>query len=99
MSHGPEVVHWAAVRVGTGERFEAFARPRKPLYSRTPEYLEVSAEKLLAAEPVADAVARWRAFGREGDVFAGWGQFTRKLLAHEGERLEARLEYPVVAMG
>src|SRR6478735_3671399 len=30
-NHPPEVVHWAAVRPATGERFEAYVTPSRPL--------------------------------------------------------------------
>jgi DTW domain-containing protein YfiP len=95
-AHAPEVVHWVAVRVATGERFEAFVRPRTPLHPCIPGYLEVSAEQLLSGASVEAALSQWRAFAREDDVYAGWGQFSRRLLFQEGAQLESWVDYRVV---
>ena len=79
-----ELVLLVAVRPSTGERFEAFLAPRRPLGPEVPTWLEVPAERLLSGEPVAQALARFEAFLRPGDLFCSWGPFALGLLKVEG---------------
>jgi DTW domain-containing protein YfiP len=83
---GPaELVHLVAHRPATGDRFVGIAAPRHPLSRVAPRHLELPAETLLAGDAVADVLARWRAFRRDGDVLAVWGKHTIALLRAEGE--------------
>lgn len=80
----PELVQLVAVRMSSGERFEAVIAPRRPLVASTPHHLEVPAEVLLFGESLASALARFRQFLRPGDVCAVWGPFAAGLLEGEG---------------
>ena len=79
-----ELVQLAAVRIATGERFEAVVAPRRPLGPNVALHLELSAARLLGGEPVAEALARFEAFLRPGDLFCGWGTYAAGLLRAEG---------------
>jgi len=79
-----ELVRLVAERVATGERFEAVLAPRRPLGPGVPAHLELPAERLLAGEPVAAALARLEAFLRPSDLFCAWGPYVMRLLAAEG---------------
>lgn len=83
----PELVELAAERVATGERFRKLLRPVRPLGPRVPSHLDVTAERILSAEPREDVFAAWRSFVREDDLFIGWGRFCGDLLAREGHAL------------
>jgi len=69
-----ELLHLVAQRALGAERFEAVLAPRTPLGPNTTLYLELPAERLLAGEPVAQALARLRAFLRPDDLLCGWGR-------------------------
>lgn len=75
-----ELLHLVAHRCG-GETFEALIRPDEALDASAPFHAELSSEEILAGESRGSALARWRAFLREGDVLAGWGYFTHALVA------------------
>ncbi|MBL0278086.1 MAG: DTW domain-containing protein [Anaeromyxobacter sp.] len=79
-----ELIQLSAARPLTGERFEAFLAPRRPLGPGVPTHLEVEAGLLLGGEPVARALARFEAFLRPGDLFCGWGPYALGLLRAEG---------------
>jgi hypothetical protein len=78
-----ELVQLAAVRPVTGERFEALVAPRRPLGPGVAVRLELPEARLLAGEPVAEALARFEAFLRPGDLFCGWGPYAMSLLRAE----------------
>lgn len=80
----PELVHLAALRPSTRERFEAFIAPGRPLSESTPRHLELPAERLLEGEELGAALARWRRFLGPEATLAAWGPFTRQLLAAAG---------------
>ncbi len=79
-----ELIQLAALRPATGERFEALVAPRRPLGPSVAVHLEVPEARLLAGEPVAEALARFQAFLRPGDLFCGWGPYAAGLLRAEG---------------
>lgn len=79
-----ELVQLLAVRVASGERFEAVVAPRRPLGPSVPAHLELPAARLLGGEPVAAALARLEAFLRPGDLLCGWGPYAVGLLRAEG---------------
>ncbi|WP_437666190.1 DTW domain-containing protein [Sorangium sp. So ce1182] len=78
-----ELVHLVACRP-SGERFEAFLRPRRPLGPSVAHQLEVPAHRLLDGEEAGAALARFRAFVGHDSVLGAWGSFTVDLLAQEG---------------
>ncbi|MBX5482562.1 MAG: DTW domain-containing protein [Myxococcaceae bacterium] len=80
-----ELLHLVASRPSTGERFEALMRPGAELAPSAPHHLELDAQEILAGEPRDVALARWRAFLRTGDVFAGWGYYAWALIKPELE--------------
>lgn len=82
----PELVELAAERVDTGERFRKLLRPVRPLGPRVPSHLDVTAERILAAEPREEVFRAWKEFVREDDLFIGWGGFCADLLGREGHR-------------
>jgi DTW domain-containing protein len=79
-----ELIQLVAVRPSTGERFEALLAPRRPLGPQVATHLELPAARLLAGEPVASGLARFRDFVRPTDLFCGWGPYAHGLLAAEG---------------
>lgn len=91
-----ELVHLVAVRLATGERFEAVVAPRAPLCPATPFHTELSIEQLRGGEGAASFLARWREFLRAGDVLVAWGTHSLRLLegagaAPAGVRIDLRL--------
>jgi hypothetical protein len=80
----PEIVHWAAERLSTGERFEAFVSPRMPLAPAFSHHTGLPPERLLNAEPFRVFAERWSAFVRDTDVLCGWGLFSVTLLQQRG---------------
>jgi DTW domain-containing protein YfiP len=80
----PEIVHWLAERVATGERFEAVMMPRGSLSPSTPSHIRLAAEILHAGETFAAFLNRWRAFIRPTDLLLSWGHFALATLAGEG---------------
>ncbi|WP_437626151.1 DTW domain-containing protein [Sorangium sp. So ce1151] len=78
-----ELVHLVACRP-SGERFEAFLRPRRPLGPSVAHQLEVPEHRLLDGEEAGAALARFRAFVGHDSVLGAWGSFTVDLLAQEG---------------
>jgi DTW domain-containing protein YfiP len=79
-----ELVQWVAVRVATGERFEAFAAPRNPLAPNTPAHLEVQAASLLTGESLEQLFQRWRRFVRDDDIICSWGRYASALFVASG---------------
>jgi hypothetical protein len=90
-----EVVHWAAERVGTGERFEALIAPRRALSPSFSAHTRITPEQVIGGESFAAFVARWSAFCRPNDLLLGWGFYASERLAAEGvpvpERMDLRL--------
>lgn len=85
----PELVQLVARRLATGEHFHAIIAPRRALVPSTPYHLELDAERLLAGEEVATALARWRAFVRPADLLCAWGYYTTTLLWGAGDQQRA----------
>jgi DTW domain-containing protein YfiP len=98
LGEGSEIVHFAAERVATGERFEAFVAPRRPLSPSFAHHTGVEPERVLSGETWQEFLERWRAFARPNDLIGGWGHFWAEALRREGVslpgivdlRLEAR---------
>jgi DTW domain-containing protein YfiP len=81
----PELLHIVAQRVATGELFEAFIRPRRPLGPNVPFQVKLTAEQLLAGESVPAFLERWQRWLQPEDVLCGWGLFTRQKLLEESD--------------
>lgn len=79
-----ELTHVCAVRLATGERFEAIVRPRGALAPHTARHLELDERAILDGLDHDALLAAWRAFAREQDVLAIWGSFTPRVLAEAG---------------
>jgi hypothetical protein len=79
-----ELIQLTAERVATGERYEAVVAPRRPLGPSVALHLELPEARLLAGEPVAEALARFEAFLRPADLLCGWGPYALGLLRAEG---------------
>ncbi|HSN16461.1 MAG TPA: DTW domain-containing protein [Anaeromyxobacteraceae bacterium] len=75
-----ELVQLVALRPSTGERFEAVVTPRRPLGPGVALLLELPEARFLAGEPLAEALARFEAFLRPGDLLCGWGPYAISLL-------------------
>lgn len=80
----PELLQLTAVRPATGEVFQAFAAPRRPLAPSAAHHLEVPPSLLEAGRPIGGVVADWSRFCRPDDRLVGWGGFSWELLAREG---------------
>ncbi|MBS2026336.1 MAG: DTW domain-containing protein [Deltaproteobacteria bacterium] len=78
--HPAELVHLAAIRAATGERFEAVLAPRRPLAESTPHHVRLPRETLLTGDSIDAVRARWAAFLRPDDLLATWGFFSLELL-------------------
>ena len=83
-------VQWVAARHGTAERFESIFRPAVPiLHGRS---RDLCLKGVVARESLAEALARWRAFSRPGDVPATWAQHPIATLEQQGIILPASLD-------
>lgn len=92
-----EVVHLVLERLASGERFEAFIAPRRPLSPSFAHHTGIASERVLGAEPFDAFLERFRAFVRPRDVLAGWGYFWSEALAREGVALPEQLDLRLVA--
>jgi DTW domain-containing protein YfiP len=90
--HAPEVVHWAAVRPATGERFEAYIAPRGPLAPSFEAHSRLVADRICGGEAREDFARRLNAFLRPDDVLASWGFYASELLRAEGVSIPPRLD-------
>jgi DTW domain-containing protein YfiP len=91
-SHPPEIVHWAAVRPATGERFEAYVAPSGPLAPSFEAHSRLIAGRIHDGEARADFAHRLSAFLRPDDVLASWGFYASDLLRAEGVAIPSRLD-------
>lgn len=90
--HPPEVVHWAAVRVASGERFEAHVAPSGPLAPSFELHSLLQADQIRGGEPRAEFLQRLSRFFRPDDVLVSWGFYASELLRAEGLALPPRLD-------
>jgi len=91
-THLPEVVHWAAVRPATGERFEAYVAPSGPLAPSFEAHSRLVAAQILRGESRVDFARRLNAFLRPDDVLVSWGFYASELLRSEGIAVPPRLD-------
>jgi DTW domain-containing protein YfiP len=88
----PELVHFAAERVLTGERFEAFIAPRRPFAPMFTYHTHIPRELVLGGESWPSFCERWARFVEPGDVLCGWGYYASELLRVEGASVPERLD-------
>jgi len=91
-ARAPEIVHWAAIRPATGERFEAFVATEGPLAPSFELHSRLLASAVANGEPRAAFLARFAAFLLPNDVLACWGFYASELLRGEGLELPQRLD-------
>ena len=91
-THVPEVVHWAAVRPATGERFEAYVVPTGPLAPSFEAHSRLVAERIVAGLSRAEFAPRLADFLRPEDVLGSWGFYASELLRAEGMAIPPRLD-------
>lgn len=82
-----ELVHWLAVRIAIGERFEAIVAPRGPLAPSTSFHTGLTAEQLAAGTTRDALLAGFAAFLRPTDVACAWGHFGARLFLDSGGAL------------
>jgi DTW domain-containing protein YfiP len=80
----PEIVHFVACRLATGELYEAVVAPRRTLAPKTPKHVELTAERLLAGGTVEDWRRSWSAFSRPDDILVQWGGYYARLASEDG---------------
>jgi DTW domain-containing protein YfiP len=90
--HVPEVVHWAAIRPATGERFEAYVVPSGPLAPSFEAHSKLVAASIQAGQQRAEFARHLSAFLRPNDVLASWGFYASELLRTEGVALPQLLD-------
>ena len=95
----PQMIHWVAQRLETGEFFEAYIQPRFPLSSAFFKHTGLSAEHLAHAEEFEDFKARWDAFLRPGDQLVGWGAYASSVLEENGISPITRVDARELARG
>jgi DTW domain-containing protein YfiP len=84
----PEIVHWLARRLSSGESFESVIAPRGRLAPSTCRHIRLSEEALATGESWGNFEARFRAFLRPSDVLVCWGGFSLATLAADGFRVD-----------
>jgi hypothetical protein len=82
-----EVVHWVALRIATGERFEAIVAPRRVLSPGTPRHTELDPSLFATGLTNEAFLAAWSEFASPDDVVAWWGSYTPQLFARAGGSL------------
>jgi DTW domain-containing protein YfiP len=92
LGDGSELVHLALERIVSGERFEAFIAPRRPLSPSFTHHTGVPPEAVLSGEPWKEFLERWRAFLRPTDILGGWGYFWSEALRLEGAPVPQRID-------
>jgi DTW domain-containing protein len=88
----PELVHFAAERVASGERFEAFVRPRHPMSPSFEHHTGIDPRRALEGETAGDFDARLREFLRPDDLLVTWGHYAIEILRRDGFELPAHLD-------
>jgi DTW domain-containing protein len=93
----PQIVHWAAERLATGERFEAFIQPRGPLAPSFSRQTGIPSERVLSGLTWPVFCAAWRRFLEPGDLLCSWGWFASELLKRHGAELPEQIDLRTVA--
>ncbi len=76
-----ELVQWQAIRVATGERFEAVVRPSGPLAPRTAEIVGLAPEVIAAGLSGPALGEAFAGFLRADEVVCAWGPHVLELYA------------------
>jgi len=96
--HPDELVHWVGHRIGSGETFDAIARPRFPISPSTPAYVGLARDALAAGGGLDELFEAWRAFVRDDDVVCSWGRYATRLFVTSGGWLPpSRVDLRLVA--
>ena len=95
VSKRDEIVHWVAVRVATGEMFDAIGAPAGELSPNTPFHVEIAADRLRQGEPKRRLLERFARFMKPTDIMCVWGHYAPNLFVANGgvspaERLDLR---------
>ncbi len=80
----PEIVHWVAVRLGTGDRFESVIAPRGSMAPSLERHTGLARERIAAGEAHDQFAARWAEFAGANDVVTTWGSYAVDVLASRG---------------
>ena len=80
----PEIVHWVAHRLATGDTYQALIAPRRPIAPSTSRYVEITAEGLQAGIAVEEWRRTWGEFSRPDDVFVNWGRYFQGVASADG---------------
>ena len=75
----PEIVHWLARRMASGDMFESVIVPRGRLAPSTCHHIGIFPEALAAGESWDVFTARLQAFLRPSDVVVVWGRTVRSI--------------------
>jgi DTW domain-containing protein YfiP len=94
----PEVVHWAAERPATGERFEAFIAPRREFAPTFTHHTGIARAHVEHGESFASFAERWARFLGPTDLLCGWGLYASELLRVEGAAVPDRVDLRRVAL-
>ncbi len=94
----PEVVHWAAERPSSGERFEAFIAPRREFAPTFTHHTGIERERVERGESFGEFAERWARFTRPTDLLCGWGYYASELLRVEGATVGDRVDLRRVAL-
>ena len=79
----PELVHLAAERLTTGERFSRFIAPGDPLAPSFEKHTGISRERVQQGLGRAEFLARFQEFLGPSSVLGVWGHFTLQALRRE----------------
>lgn len=88
----PEMVHFAAERLASGERFEAFVRPRLPMSPSFEHHTGLAARRALEGETIEAFRERLGAFLRPNDLFVTWGHYAVEVLRAGGVELPPHVD-------
>lgn len=78
-----ELVHWTALRLRDGTRFEAHLKPRHPLSSSPEKHAKIDPKQLEAGLSFEEFDAGWRAFCPPDSVICAWGHYGTGLVRRE----------------
>jgi DTW domain-containing protein YfiP len=93
-----ELVHWVALRIATGETFDAIVAPHHPLAPGTSRWVELAPDEIAAGDSLDALASKWSAFVRDDDVIVSWGRYASKIFVASGGRLaSARVDLRQVA--
>ena len=100
----PEIIHWVAHRVSTGERYEAIVAPRNPLARATLRHALLDETDVAGGISLESWRRTWSEFSRPDDLLVFWGMFYLALGGSDGlslteNRLDLRKELAHLRQG